>query len=331
MALDLGECWFDVRVLFAGLTVPTPIDLSPDVRLEPILDWNLVATLAKMASEVVLQLPSDPDVPRNPVCGLNYRVRGKRLIASPPERVGEDSRFNDRQIDAPRRAFIRAVSLLRGMELGDAGTFVREVDSAGTPHLRSSQFNYGRLSVHYDAAYFGEEHAVELRALFGNVSDPYLSGDGASIAVAIDRLGAAALRLSPLDVNLDLCIAAEIAFRFGTPNRRKISATIRKNARCFFGDEELAQWWDRGTIHNILRDSYDQRSDTVHGNKGPDLERNDVLAGLNAQLRVILQASLRAYVERKPTQARAREAWIARRTALARRRPLGPIFTTPTK
>jgi hypothetical protein len=322
MPLGPGESWFDVIVLLAGLQVPARIELAPDVALDQILETNLVAQAVRMATEVTLGLPdveTDPPEPLHPVCGLLYRVRGK-IVGE-----GSDTTYNAEQIEAPKRAFLRAIALLRGLELGHGGTFVHEVNDAGRRRLHSSQLNSMVLSVHYEAARFDEGgFAEELRGVFVALQDPYLSGEGVAIGVAIDRLGLAGIRANPVDANLDLCIAAEIAFRFGHERNEKIAETIRENARVFFGDGEFL--WDRNSVFEIVCDSYRERSHTVHGRRRSSDDKHGVLLGLNARLREVLKASLRAYVERRPTRAIARKAWPARHAAVAAGKSLNPIF-----
>jgi len=316
-----SECWLDVTVLFAGLQVPAPIELAPEVSVEQILEANIVANAVKIATEVQLGLPSNPEDPMHPVCGLRYRVRGRRLLGA------EESRFNDAQIKGPKLAFTRAVALMRGLELLHGGTFVHELDSVGNRRLYSYQFNSGYLSVHYDAAYFDGAHADEMRRVFAATRDPYLTSEGTSIGVAIDRLGVAAIRSNQVDMNLDLCIAAEIAFLFGLQRRidnEKIAETIRENARAFFGDGEF--FWSRDDVFQIVRDSYKQRSDTVHGRRGTDPQRDAVLTPLNVRLREVLKACLLAYAERRPTKASAKALWPARVKALAQGATLEQIF-----
>lgn len=321
MLLGPGECWLDVIVLFAGLGVPERIELAPTISLEQILEANLVANAVKIASEVQLGLPSNPAEPMHPVCGLRYRVLGKRILGS------AEASFNSMQIGRPKQAFLRAVALIRGLELLHGGTFVHEVDDAGNRRLQSYQFNAGMLSMHYDAAYFDETHADELRQVFDALRDPYMYGEGNSIGIAIDRLGVAAVRSNQIDTNLDLCIAAEIAFLFGLHGRienERIAENIRENARVFFGDREF--FWDRDKVFEIARDSYKERSDTIHGRRGDVPERHDKLLRVNVGLREVLKASLRAYVERRPTKMAARSAWPARREAIAEDVALGPMF-----
>jgi hypothetical protein len=243
-------------------------------------------------------------------------VRRRRVIDA------ADISYNDELIDAPTRAFVRAVALLRGPELRNGGSFVR-IAGDPEPRIHRYQFNYGALSVHYVQAQFDENDAAELREVFSALCEPYLAGDGASIGMAIDRLGSAAVRSDGLDSNLDLCIAAEIAFTFGArPRNSEIMSTVRENARIVFGDEEF--YWDRDRVRSIVLDSYTERGYTVHGTGRPD--RGNALEGLNAQLRAILQSALRAYIERRPTEDLARRSWSERRAALRAGRLLGPIF-----
>ena len=105
------------------------------------------------------------------------------------------------------------------LHLSHGGTSVYLADDAGNRRLFSSQFNAGVLSVHYDAAYFDEQFLNELRHVYATCQDPYLSDVGISIGTAIDRLGVASSRSSQLDSNLDLCIAAEIAYLFCLQDR----------------------------------------------------------------------------------------------------------------
>ena len=145
--------------------------------------------------------------------------------------------------------------------------------------------------------------------------------------MAIDRLGRASVRADGIDANLDLCIAAEIAFLFGVKLRgvenEKIAETVRENARAFFGDGEF--FWGHDEAAEILRDSYKERSATVHGRKFGEAERLTHLVVLNARLREVLKAALRVYVERRPAKLTARAAWPARQAALARGEPVGPL------
>ncbi len=329
MPLAPDECYFDVKALFAGLNVVTPCDLAPHVRVEQILENNLVAQSAQIAKEVLLGIASDADTPLRPVGGLAYRVRGHRLFAVADERLSEISRSNAAAIEAPKVAFRRAMILLYGVDLVEAGTFVTEVDHLGNRRIHSYQFNTSSLSVHYDVASVWEENAEELRRLYSALTDDYLAkGDGKPLAVAIDRLGRASIRADSIDANLDLCIAAEITFLFGVKRGLKnenIAETVRENARGFFGDGEF--FWDREKVSAILGDSYRERSDTVHGRKFNDVERLTRLMGLNATLREVLKAALRAHVERQPTKLAARATWIARKAALERGDALVPIFT----
>jgi len=318
-----NEVWLDVIVLFAGLRVEGQIELAPDVRIEQILEANLVAQAALTAADVILQRQSDADAPAHPVNGMRYRVRGKRLVD------GSEYRINHELIEAPKRAFRRAAALLQGSAaVGDGGTFVIATDQAGASRYYSRQFNFGNLSVHYDGPYFGPNNEDELRRVFAFLQDPYLSGEGTQIGVAIDRLGFAPTRANDVDVNLDLCVAAEIAFSFGPKKikNEELSQTLRDNAAAFFGDGEF--FWDRATVYQILRDSYKERSDTVHGRAGHGAER-DKLGGLNAQLRELMARVLLAYVERRPTKRAAKTTWPDRRQAVKDGTPLPPIFIPP--
>jgi hypothetical protein len=206
------------------------------------------------------------------------------------------------------------------------GTFVWETDALGHRRLREYQFNAMTLSVQPDDVYFGKEHANDLRACFANLSDPYLEQDGLSIGVAIDRLGSAYLRPSAVDKNLDLCIAAEIAFLYGVKDveNERIAEDVREHASLFFGEGEFM--WSRDDVRDILRDSYRERSNTVHGRKFDTPERQDVLGTLNARLREVLKATLRVYAARRPPRLLARRTWPERRTALEAGEALGPIF-----
>lgn len=323
-ALQPGEAWFLITVLLAGLIVDQPIVLPGNVRVEEILPSNLIAKGAREAADAIFHVPA-PDEEARPVYGLRFRVRGRHLM------TGDDWKFTNEQIEAPKRAFLRAVALMQAQELADAGTFVAQEDADGNAVLRQWQFNYGRLSVHYEAVHLGEWNAVDLASLFTALLEPYFHGTGTGIGVAIDRLGVAEMRASKLDTNLDLCIASEIAFLFGVKDMKNelIGPTVRENARVFFGDGEF--FWDREKVDDIIKSSYKERSNTVHGRKFGDSERLGALIGLNAQLREVLKGALRAYVERRPTKLQARKAWKDRQVALGDGHPLPPIFLTPNR
>jgi hypothetical protein len=207
-----------------------------------------------------------------------------------------------------------------------AGTFVSQTAADGVRRAYSQQFNYGRLSIHYDAAYFDAEDAATMRQLFACLRNAYLEESGSAIGIAIDRLGTAAVRSNLIDANLDLCIAMEIAFLFGVRDTRneKLRETIAQNARVFFRDGEF--YWGRDLISEIASNSYKQRCDTIHGRRGDDPDRYDTLTPLNVRLREVLKACLRAYVERRPTKAAARRAWMERTAAREAAHPLTPIF-----
>lgn len=317
--LASGECWLDVVALFAGLEIENRIELGANVALEKILDANLIANVARIAKEVILGLPSDENALLHPVYGMRYRVRGKALLGT------DEAKFNSEQIAKPQKAFVRAVGLLRGQELVTAGSFVYETGGLGQRRLQSYQFNTATLSVHYEAAYFGDAHADELVRVYRTLLDPYLEGNGTSVAVAIDRLGTAGTRTNEVDRNLDLCIAAEIVFLFGMKSENEmITENVRENARVFFGDEEF--FWDRDTVAQVVYDSYKERSHTVHGRRGNG-GRGDVLIGLNARLREILKAALGIYIERRPAKLLARQTWTTRRASLEAGLPLEPIFS----
>jgi hypothetical protein len=64
--------------------------------------------------------------------------------------------------------------------LTDSGTFVTEVDGDGNRRVYSYQFNYGTLSVDYRAAYFGDEHAAEMRQVFIALRDANLKEEGSA-------------------------------------------------------------------------------------------------------------------------------------------------------
>ena len=68
-----------------------------------------------------------------------------------------------------------------------------------------------------------------------------------------------------------------------------------------FGNNEF--FWDGNTVFEIVRDSYRERSHTIHGRRGAQTDRYDALLGLNARLREVLKASLRCYVERRPDRS----------------------------
>lgn len=328
--LSPNECYFDVKALFAGLTVVAPCALADDVRAEQILENNLVAQSAQIAKEVLLGMPSDADAPVRPVGGIAYRVRGHRLFAVPDDRLSEVSRSNDAAIAGPKDAFRRAMVLLYAVDLVEAGTFVTEVDNLDNRRVHSYQFNTSTLSVHYEAACVWDGNADELQRMYAALTHDYLAtGDGKPLVVAIDRLGRGSFRADAIDANLDLCIAAEIAFLFGVKLRgvenEMIAETVRENARAFFGDGEF--FWGRDEVAEILRDSYRERSATVHGRKFGDAQRLADLTGYNVRLREVLKAALRTYVERRPARLAARAAWPARRAALERGEPLPPIFT----
>lgn len=329
MTIPFDECFFDVKVLFAGLNVVTPCAVAENVNVERILENNLIAQVAQTAKEVILQIPSNDAEPLRPVAGLNYRVRGHRLFAVPDDRLREVSQANSDAIAAPKEAFRRAIILLYGVELIDGGTFATEVDSLGNRRVHSYQFNISSLSVHYDAAYVWDENADEVRRLYELASNDYLTvGDGRSLAVAIDRLGQASIRGSSIDANLDLCIAAEITFLFGVKrniDNEQIASSVRENARAFFGDGEF--FWDSEQVAKIIRESYKERSDTVHGRKFDDAARMEHLMTLNVRLREVLKAALRAYVERRPAKLTARATWPERQKSIADGEPLQPIFT----
>ncbi|MDB5070691.1 MAG: hypothetical protein JWM87_1802 [Candidatus Eremiobacteraeota bacterium] len=221
------------------------------------------------------------------------------------------------------------MALLYRIDLVEAGTFVTEVDNLGNRHAHSYQFNTWSLSVHYEAATVWDGNAEGLRVLYAALTHEYLAtGDGKPLAVAIDRLGRACGRPDGIDTNLDLCIASEIAVLFGVKRNianGMIAETVRENACAFFGENEF--FWSRDEVAEILRNSYKERSATVHGRKFGDAERLSQLAALNARLREVLKAALRAYVERRPAKLVARAAWAACQEALQRCEALGPIFT----
>lgn len=327
MVLGHDECWFDVKALFAGLNVPAPQTIADQTRAEQIFENNLVAQVAQTARDVLLGIPTDASVPLRPVCGLTYRVRGTRLFTVPNDQQAQVSRSNENAIAAPRIAFRRAIALMYGVELIDAGMFVWEGDNQGNRRLSSYQFNTGTLSVHYDAVHVREDNVEELRRLFGALTHGYMKTEGEPLGVAIDRLGRAGIRWNAIDANLDLCIAAEIAFLFGVRrdiDNERIAETVRQNARAFFGEGEFH--WNRDEVAAILRASYRERSDTVHGRRFSDPERLTNLMRLNVQLREVLRATLQAYVVRRPARLVARALWPERQALLERGDALGPIF-----
>jgi len=328
MPLAANECWFDVKALFAGLDVPEPIDIDSDIRLEQIFPANLIAQAAKMAGQVLLGVPSpDRDLDLSPpVYGLTYRVKGKRLFGTPDDQLKSVSDYNAAQIDAPRTAFRRATALIHSVDLVHAGTFVWETDAFSKKRLFSYQFNTGTLSVDYHAAYYGPENSSDLKALFADAMHPYLKEDGAPIGVAIDRMGKASSRESFVDANLDLSIAAEVAFLFGLKRTKneEITKTLELHAGLFFGDGEF--FWSREQLRDIVARSYKERSNTVHGRKFDDPARHDLMIGLNAQLRETLRHVLRAYVERKPSRRLARQTWKQRIDDFDKEKSLGKIF-----
>jgi hypothetical protein len=81
--------------------------ITQDVAVERIFENNLIAQMVKIASEVALRLPSDPGEPMHPVCGLRYRIRGRRLFG---DQDGGRFNFNPGQIEGPKRAFLRRVA-----------------------------------------------------------------------------------------------------------------------------------------------------------------------------------------------------------------------------
>lgn len=316
------ECTLEVTVLYAGLQVPEILSLTPSVRIERILEANIIAESMRNARDVLLGRPYEFNEGDHPVCGLRYRVPGKQIIGA------EEGRYNCHQIESVKTAFRRSVALIRGVELVQGGTFVVLDDPiSGEKRLYSHQLNAGALINHYEAAYFDPSDVEELRVVFNALRLPYMEGEGRSIAVAIDRLGAAGLRPNAVDENLDLCIAAEIAFMFGlqrqTPNDR-IAETVRQNAVVFFSDADLI--WDRERVREIICKSYRERSKTMHGRGSNHLNRYDDLVGVNAQLREILKKALRQYVEHRPKRSAVRKIWPARHAAFAEGLALGPMF-----
>lgn len=322
-ALAPTECYFDVKALFAGLVVDGEHDLAPGVWAEKIFENNLVAQVAQTAMDVLLGLRTDPEVPYRPVCGLVYRVRGERLRAAPEDQLQAVSARNAATIAAPKIAFRRAIALLYGVELLEGGTFVWETDYLANRRLSSYQFNKWSLSVHYEAAHVYDGNAATIRSLFAHLVHSYFARDGRSIAIAIDRLGAAGTRADPIDTNLDLCIASEIAFLYGVKRVKNelIAKTVREHARVFFGDGEF--FWSRDEVDEILRIAYKERSDTVHGRKANDIDRASRILALNARHREVLKAALRIYAERRPLRLAARAEWPRRAGTQG---PLGPIF-----
>jgi hypothetical protein len=295
--------------------------------VEQIFENNLVAQAAETAKDVLLGMKSDPDVPMRPVGGLRYTVRGRSLLGTPDDQLAAVSQSNARTISAPKIAFRRAIALMNGVGLIEAGTFVWETDHLGNRRLFSYQFNTGTLSVHYDAAYVWDDNMEEIRRLYASLTDDYLEGDGAPLGVAIDRLGTAGIRADGVDANLDLCIASEITFLFGVRRdieNEEIARSVREHAGAFFGDGEF--FWSRDEVVEILRASYSERSNTVHGRRFHDPDRLTALTPLNAQLREVLKTTLRALIERRPARLVARALWPQRVAAVERGEVLRPMF-----
>jgi hypothetical protein len=210
-SLPVGACWLLIQVPYAGLDVTEDVQLAEDVSLSQIFPWNLAASVFPDIEDIILRQPRrDDHEPSRPVYGLKYRVLGRTMAECAASEAHSVFDFNEAAANRIEKSFERAIALTFGTKIERVGKFVEELDRNGQRREGPSSFSLMTLGVNFLAAEVCAKNARHLSAWFTYLRLPYFDEEGVSLIVALDRYLSSMSGESPLDVNLDLCIAAEI-------------------------------------------------------------------------------------------------------------------------